>query len=138
MSKNQRREVKMLKCPKCETSIEVNLPTDSRIKDMADLSRQRRRDGGIGVIKCGECDYEGDPLEFDPRSRLPKIVKCLITTNGNVMAFDDDGNQIPECQGFILVVASQIKIRSDENTVWLFGNFRDWLEPADFSWWYTE
>lgn len=128
----------MLECPRCETTVEVSLPEDSRIKDMADLSREKRRFGGVGVIKCYECHYEGDPLEFDPRSALPKVVDCYITTNGMVMACGEDGAQIPECQGFILVIGSELKLRCDEHTRFCFGKRGAWLEEADFSWWWNE
>lgn len=128
----------MLKCPKCEATEEAYFSGDPRIKDMADLSREKRKAGRIAVIKCSGCGYEGDPLEFDPRSALPKVANCYITTEGMVIAFDADDQQIPECQGFILAVASELKIRCDGNTVWGFGRYGGWLKRADFGWWFLE
>lgn len=128
----------MLKCPECEALIQVNFPADARIDSMADLSRAYRLGRYVGFVKCAECGYEGDPLGFDPRSELPKVDKCYITTKGMVIAFDGEDNQIPECQGFILVVGSELKIRSDENTQWFFGKPGCWLEGADFSWWWLD
>lgn len=128
----------MLECPKCGDSVQVNLPEDSRINDMADLSRQNRRGGNFGVIKCGGCNYEGDPLEFDPRSLLPKVKRCIISTNGMVMAFDAAGEQMCDCQGFLLVVAPELKVRCDEHTQWQFGRWKHWVEDADFAWWFIE
>lgn len=138
----------MLKCPKCESLIQVNLPPDSRIKDMVDLSRQARisrqsigltADAGAAVgVKCDGCGYQGDPLEFDPRSSLPKVVDCTIGTGGMVMAFDAEDNQVTECQGFILAVASELKIRCDKNTKWFFGKRDAWLVEAYFNWWFLD
>ena len=128
----------MLKCPKCEAEMGVNLPSDSPMKDMADLSRQKRKAGGVGVIKCAGCGYEGDPLEFDPRSTLPKVVKCYITTKGMVIAFDAEDNQVCPCQGFILVVASELKIRCDEKTQFYYGKAGAWLKEVDFRWWFLD
>jgi len=128
----------MLKCPKCDAVIQIKFPADWQTTDMADLSREKRVRGGVGVIKCGECDYEGDPLEFDPRSLLPKVQTCYITARGMVIGFDAAGKQVTECQGFILAVGSELKIRCDGNTKWFFGKRESWLEEADFSWWWLE
>lgn len=139
----------MLQCPKCETSVQVNLPKESAIKDMVDLSREARLSreslgltsetgAAVGVVKCEACGYEGDPLEFDQRSLLPKVVRCCIHTNGMVTAIDSEGNQVTECQGFILVVASELKIRCDENTEWGFAKWNSWRKDADFSWWFLD
>ena len=139
----------MLRCPKCDDTVQVNLPADSGIDDMADLSRHARKvrkgqavelyaGASVGLILCAGCGYEGDPLEFDPRSLLPKVEKCYITTKGMVIAFDGAGKQVPECQGFILAVASELKIRCDEKTQWHFGKTGSWLEKADFGWWFRD
>lgn len=129
----------MLECPKCGAAIQVNFPADGRIKDVADMSRQRRMDGGsdVLILKCGICRYEGDPLEFDPRSLLPKVKDCYIALSGMVAACDAKGSQIPECQGFILAVASELKIRIDENTKWYVGT-ESGLQEMDFTWWFTD
>jgi len=125
----------MLKCPECKTSIQIDLPADSHIKDMADLSRQNRANGGTAFVRCALCEYEGDPLDFDPRSLLPKVDKCYICSNGMVIALDAAGKHVPECQGFILEVASELKIRCDEKTQWHFGKTASWLQKANFGWW---
>lgn len=147
--RNATKEGAMLKCPKCETAIQFNFLPGSEIKDMVDLSRQARATraslaltsvtgAAVGVVKCEACGYEGDPLEFDQRSLLPKVVECNIHTNGMVSAFDSVGNQVTECQGFILVVASELKIRCDENTEWNFAKWDSWRKGADFSWWFQD
>lgn len=122
-----------LRCPKCESQIQLN-QTGPAVMDMADLARQNRVTGGTGVIKCEGCGYEGDPLDFDPRSALPKIALCYITDNGMVICFDNDAHKVPECQGFILEVASDLKFRCDENTQWFLGQCKE--INADLGWWW--
>jgi len=45
-----------------------------------------------------------------------KLKTVYIWTNGNVMAFNEYGNQVPECQGFIFNrrVASNIRRFADK------------------------
>ena len=68
-----------------------------------------------------------------------KVIKnCIIFTNGVVMAFDEDGNQIPEYQGFILDVAEELKSHCNENTKWEFAEWGKWSMPINLSWWWKE
>ena len=66
------------------------------------------------------------------------VKKCTILTNGMVMSFDENDEQIPECQGFILDFAEKLKIGCDENTKWSYGKYGDWMEAADLSWFWKQ
>ena len=65
-----------------------------------------------------------------------QIVQCTIFTNGMVMAFDDKGEQITECQGFILDVAEKLSAYCDKDTKWEFCKWMGSRMEADFSWWW--
>lgn len=67
-----------------------------------------------------------------------KVKECYIFTNGMVAAFDEEGNQITECQGFILDVANKLKTYCDKDTKWGFCKWRGWAQEADFSWWWEQ
>ena len=64
------------------------------------------------------------------------VTNCIIFTNGMVMAFDENGNQVAECQGFILNVAEKLKSHCNENTKWEFAEWKKWSMPANFNWWW--
>ncbi len=50
-----------------------------------------------------------------------KVKFCIVATNGMVACQDENGEQITECQGFILDIADKLKRCCDENTKWQFG-----------------
>lgn len=64
---------------------------------------------------------------------MVKIKECIIATNGMVISFDEKGEQVPECQGFILDIAEKLKDNCDENTKWSFG-----LLKANMNWYWKE
>jgi len=66
------------------------------------------------------------------------IRKVYIFTNGNVMAFDENGKQVPEGQGFIFDVAKSLVKYCDEKTQFYFGQWRETAIPCDFSWWFKK
>ena len=65
---------------------------------------------------------------------MPKVKDCIVFTNGQVMAFDEKGKQVVECQGFILDVAEKLLKCCNEKTTWHFAKLGKWLTEADFSW----
>ena len=65
------------------------------------------------------------------------INEVWIWNNGMVMAFDEKGQQVTECQGFILEVADKLKAACDANTTFQYAR----KDPpkhieCDFSWWF--
>lgn len=62
-----------------------------------------------------------------------KIKNCIIFTNGMVSSFDEKGEQVPECQGFILDIANKLKSCCDENTKWQLG-----VQDANLEWYWKE
>lgn len=69
---------------------------------------------------------------------MTKVKECAIWTNGLVMSFDEKGEPIPEYQGFILDIAEKLKSGCDENTKWIFGNWGEWAEEANFNWYWEK
>lgn len=70
--------------------------------------------------------------------KMSKIVECIIFSNGNVISFDEKGEQAPECQGFILDIAEKLKECCDENTRWKLGEFGRWTYGANLSWYWEK
>ena len=66
------------------------------------------------------------------------IKHCTIWTNGIVMSFDENGEQVPEYQGFILDIAEKLKTGCDENTKWAFGKYDEWIQDANLNWYWTK
>jgi hypothetical protein len=67
------------------------------------------------------------------------IVKyCTIWTNGMVTSFDEKGEQISEYGGFILDIAEKLKSGCDENTKWKFGRWAEWVQDANFNWYWEQ
>ncbi len=54
---------------------------------------------------------------------MTKVKDCIIFTNGMVASLDENGEQIADCQGFILDIAEKLKNCCDENTIWQFGEW---------------
>lgn len=69
---------------------------------------------------------------------MTKVKNCTIWTNGMVSSFDDKGEQIPGCQGFILEVAGKLKICCDKYTKWSFGKYEEWLQEAKLEWYWEK
>jgi hypothetical protein len=72
------------------------------------------------------------------REKMVIVEKCTIWTNGMVISFDEKGEQIPECGGFILDIADKLKACCDENTKWTFGRWTEWAEEANFNWYWEQ
>jgi len=72
-----------------------------------------------------------------------ELMDVCFFTNGMIMSFDDEGRQMPECQGFILdgMTIAEILIRSTKETHFYFV---DWKRksvktyPCDFKWWFEK
>ena len=70
-----------------------------------------------------------------------KVVHATIFTNGMVMAFNDKGEQMSDCQGFILDehVRKNLVESCDKDTKFDFG---DWTNKtgmsANFGWWWKD
>lgn len=62
-----------------------------------------------------------------------KVKTVLVAINGMVACIDEKGEQIPECQGFILDVADKLKELCDQYTIWQWG-----VQKGDVSWWWRE
>ncbi len=67
---------------------------------------------------------------------MKKIKNCIIFTNGMVSCFDENGDQIGDCQGFILDVAEVLKNNCDEDTRWQFGKWGGYVQDANFNWYW--
>jgi len=70
-----------------------------------------------------------------------RLKTVYIWTNGNVIAFNEYGNQVPECQGFIFDkrVASNIRRFADEKTEFYFGRwFGVEKMRCNFSWFWSK
>ena len=52
-----------------------------------------------------------------------KIMECYIFANGMVAAFDEQGNRVTECQGFILDIAEKLKTLCNRDTKWGFAKW---------------
>lgn len=66
------------------------------------------------------------------------IKECTIWTNGMVSSFDEKGEQIPEYQGFILNIAEKLKTGCDEHTKWTFGKWEEYIQEANFNWYWEQ
>ncbi len=61
----------------------------------------------------------------------------IFFTNGNVMVFDEDGEQIPELQGFIMDITPKLISVCNEYTQFSYMEFRSGETlDCDFSWWF--
>ena len=69
---------------------------------------------------------------------MAKVKDCTIFANGMVMSFDENGEQVSECQGFILDIAEKLKNCCDENTKWKLGDYGRWLFEANLSWYWEK
>lgn len=69
-----------------------------------------------------------------------KLIDVYIHTNGEVIAFDKEGNQVPECQGFILEdeVVKNLRKYADENTHFFFAEWQKQRMECDLSWWFNK
>lgn len=65
---------------------------------------------------------------------MEKIKSCIIWTNGMIFSFDEKGEHVQECEGFILDIAEKLKNNCDENTKWEFGKWAEWIEDAKLGW----
>ncbi|MCD6124312.1 hypothetical protein J7J62_03975 [bacterium] len=65
---------------------------------------------------------------------MREIKDCFVFTNGMVMAFDKNGKQITECQGFILDVADKLLSYCNKQTQWHFAKWQEWAIPVNFNW----
>lgn len=69
---------------------------------------------------------------------MSKIKDCIIFSNGMVSSFDEKGEQVSDCQGFILEIAEKLKECCDENTRWKLGEFGRWTHDANLSWYWEK
>ena len=69
-----------------------------------------------------------------------KLKKVYFFSNGMVMAFDEAGEQVPRCQGFMLDkdVAAGLRHRCDEDTEFVFGKFQEEQIKCDLGWWFEK
>jgi len=69
-----------------------------------------------------------------------KLKKVYFFSNGMVMAFDEAGEQVPRCQGFMLDrdVTAGLRRHCDESTEFSFGKFRDGQIKCDLRWWFEK
>lgn len=61
------------------------------------------------------------------------IKTVLVAMNGMVACCDGAGEQMADCQGFILDISDILKERCDENTEWEFGG-----QIARMSWYWKQ
>lgn len=66
------------------------------------------------------------------------VNQVCIFTNGNVMAFDEQGKQVVKCQGFIFDKVKDLVKYCDEKTEFKFGKWGGTIIPCDFSWWFKK
>jgi len=69
-----------------------------------------------------------------------KLIDVYIYTNGMVIAFNAEGKQIPECQGFILEdqVIKNLKKYANEDTHFFLAKWQKQQMKCDFSWWFKK
>lgn len=75
---------------------------------------------------------------IDECHKKPKIKEVLICTNGIVMVLDENGNQVPEYQGFILEKGSKLLEVCNPKTRWYFVSWGNWKEEVSFNWHFEE
>lgn len=70
---------------------------------------------------------------------MAKLVEVYMFESGNVMAFDETGEQVMECQGFILDIASKLIENSDSKTKFSYVHWHDGIKvDCDFGWWFEK
>lgn len=69
---------------------------------------------------------------------MVKIKDCILATNGMVMSFDENNEQISEYEGFILDIADKLKEGCDENTKWIFGGPGKGTLDCNMSWYWKK
>ena len=126
------------KCPVCTQVLEVDIPANSKAKDLAEMSREGRLGRGFAGLRCDVCSHQGDAVTFDERWSLPKVKTAYLEKDGLVTSYDADGKTVAECNGFVLEVATELKFRCDVNTEWylkvdLFGPV-----SIDLAWWFGD
>lgn len=68
-----------------------------------------------------------------------KLKDVFFFRDGNVFAGDYQGEQVRECQGFILDIAEKLIEHSDENTKFHYCGTRGSNGiQCDFSWWFKK
>ena len=66
---------------------------------------------------------------------MAKVTELWLFSNGMVMAFDEKGEQVVGCQGFILDIADAIAEYCDSETKWFMAS-REGSVDANWSWWF--
>ena len=70
-----------------------------------------------------------------------KAKEVIFFTNGQIMVFDKEGEQMAKCQGCILDVdiIENINKYCDENTEFYFGNWGERTKsPLNLKWWFEK
>lgn len=67
-----------------------------------------------------------------------KIDAVWICDNGNVLVFDDKGEQVPEYQGFLFDIADRLKEVCDRDTEFKFCRWQEWQKKCNFAWWFIK
>ena len=65
--------------------------------------------------------------------------EVIVFTNGNIMVFDEKGNQIPSCQGCFLdtKIIEKLNKYCDINTKFYFGNWNEKVKQfVNVKWWF--
>ena len=72
---------------------------------------------------------------------MTRARRVYMFQNGMVMVFDKEGEQIPECQGFILDegIVERLRYECGKDTVFRYG---DWPKgqgiACNFKWWFEK
>ena len=67
--------------------------------------------------------------------------QAIIFTNGNIMVFNEKGEQVPECQGCVLDVEIMKNLNKycDKNTEFYFGNWGERTKSRlNLKWWFEK
>ena len=67
-----------------------------------------------------------------------KIKYVHFCSNGMVIVFDYNGEQIGELQGFIFDVASKLKKHCDKDTQFYYVKGGEHIIDCDFKWWFEK
>lgn len=68
-----------------------------------------------------------------------KIKNVVMATNGMVICFDKEGQQMKDYHGFILDIPDKLKENCDETTNFSFGDWdNETRMNCNFRWWFKD
>ena len=71
-------------------------------------------------------------------NKVSKVKYVYIFTNGNTIVWNENGETMPEYEGFILDVAPKLIKVCDKDTNFMIANREGWQKSLNFSWWFEK